>query len=280
MATNQSIDGKHTSRSFDWILGCKVRDGRYGPVYLGLRSDSGELISSEELTPGEPGTASAVESVVATLESRLAGPSHPNVISLLGYEIHEEGEEKDEGTKRRKRRKILVLTEYVPGGSLRDLIQRYGAVPAPLARSILRHVVLGLEQLRGRGIAPVLLDLEMVFLDNVGVARVEAPLLLAVDTTCTGAGRADALVAPPPELLLPPLGQDGLGKADAWLLGVVAAQMLLGRVALETGRSTGSVASQIKGFRGTCAVEILIPEEAAGELDGDALGLIRQCLCM
>ncbi|KAH8757248.1 kinase-like domain-containing protein [Diaporthe sp. PMI_573] len=264
MATLETADTKHTSNSFDWTIGSKVRDGQYGPVFLGLRTDTGELISAEEFTPGEPGTASALESVVAALESRLASPSQPNVISLLGYEL--------------KEGKIFVLAEYLPGGTLRDLIQNYGAVPQSLARLILRQVVLGLEQLRERGIAPVMLDLEMAMLDNKGIVKLEAPLL-DVNTSIKARGApADALLAPPPELLL---GQEEeLSKADAWLVGVTAAQMLTGDCTLGKGKSTGSAAIRIKEFQGSSAMEIWIPEDAAGKLDGDASDLIRQCLSM
>ena len=243
MATLETADRKHTSNSFDWTIGSKVRDGQYGPVFLGLRTDTGELISAEEFTPGEPGTASALESVVATLESRLASPSQPNVISLLGYEL--------------KEGKIFVLAEYLPGGTLRDLIQSYGAVPQSLARLILRQVVLGLEQLRERGIAPVMLDLEMAMMDNKGIVKLEAPLL-DVNTSIKARG----------------------APADAWLVGVTAAQMLTGDCTLGKGKSTGSAAIRIKEFQGSSAMEIWIPEDVAGKLDGDASDLIRQCLSM
>lgn len=263
MATHKSVDRKHTSSSFDWTIGSKTREGRYGPVFIGLRTDTAELISAEEFTLGEPGSACAPESVVATLESRLASPSQPNVISLLGHEL-KEGE-------------ILVLTEYLPGGTLRDLIQNYGAIPLPLARTIIRQVVLGLEQLRERDIVPVLLDLEMVMLDNMGIAKIEAPLLDV--TTPTKARRAPAagLLAPPPEILL---GQHDLGRADAWLVGVMTAQLLTGDWNVGQGKSTGLVAARIKEFQGSSAMEILVPEDAAGKLDRGALDLIRQCLSM
>lgn len=173
-----------------------------------------------------------------------------------------------------------MITEYLPGGTLRDLVQAYGAIPPPLARSILRQVVLGLGQLRERGDdAPVLLDLDMVMLDTEGVAKLEAPLL-GVTTTTTPTTTARP-VAPPPELLL--LGQDGdedLGKADTCLLGVVAAQMLTGKCDLVGETSAGSAAARIREFQESSAVELLVPEDAAGKLDGDALDLIRQCLSM
>lgn len=263
MATHDSAEKEHPSNSIEWTIGSKLRDGRHGPVFLGLRTDTGDLISAEELTPGEHGTAFSLENIVATIKSRLAAPRQPNVVSLLGYEL--------------KGGNIVVLTEYVPGGTLRDLIQSYGAVPQPLARSILRQVVLGLEQLRERGIAPVLLDLDMVMLDNQGVAKIEAPLLDGTIPTTAGGAPAAALLAPPPELLL---GQEDLGKADVWLLGVTAAQILTGKGNLSGGASASSVATRIREFSGDSAMELLVPGGAGDKLDRVAADLIRQCLSM
>lgn len=261
MSTSEPADRKHTSSSFDWTIGSKMRDGRYGPVFLGLRSDTADLISAEEFTPqDEPGTASALESVLALLESRLARPSQPNIISCLGYEI--------------KEGRIFILTEYLPGGTLRDLIRSYGAIPQPLARTILRQVVLGLEQLQKQGISPVFLELGIVMMDNVGVVKIEAPLLDVA--TKTGQPLPSAALAPPPEILL---GQQDLLKADVWLLGILAAQLLTGDCSLAEGGSTGSVAERIKEGQGS-ALELLIPSDVASKLDGQASDLIRQCLSM
>lgn len=263
MASQESADKEQISSSFDWTVGAKIRDGRYGPVFLGLRTDTGDLISAEEFSPGEPGTLCALESVVATLESRLASQSQQHIVSLLGYELKEGN--------------IFVLTEYVPGGTLRDLVQHYGAIPQPLARTILRQVVVGLEQLRERGIAPVLLDIEMVMLDNRGVAKIEAPLLDATAPTKARPVPAATLLAPPPEFLS---GHQDFGKADTWLLGVTAAQLLTGDCKLVKGIPSELLATRIKEFKGSSAMELLVPEGAAGKLDGDASDFIRQCLSM
>lgn len=259
MSTSEPAGRKHTSSSFDWIIGSKIRDGRYGPVLLGLRSDTANLISAEEFKPQDgPGTASALESVVALLESRLARPSQPNIISCLGYEL--------------KEGRIFVLREHLPGGTLRDLIRSYGAIPQSLARSLLRQVVVGLEQLQEQGDSPVFLDLGIVMMDNVGIVKIEAPLIDV--TTKTGQTLPSATLTPPPELLL---GQQDLRKVDVWLLGILAAQLLTGNCSLAEGGPTGSVAERIKEAHGS-ALELLIPGGMASKLDGEALDLIRQCL--
>lgn len=258
MSTQNSVDGRHTSNTLDWIIGSKIRDGRYGPVFLGMRTDTAEFISAEELTPQEePGGASLLETIEAHLEPRLAIPNQPNVIPYLGYQ-HKEG-------------RTFILTEYLQGGTLRDLIQSYGALPEPLVRNILRQVALGLEQLRGQSISPVFVDLGVVMMDNVGVVKIEAPLF-----DVTGRPLPSGILAPPPEILL---GQDNMGKADVWLLGAMAAQLLTGRCDLAEGGAAGSFATRIEGALGS-ALELLVPEGMLSKLDGPVLDLIRQCLSM
>lgn len=258
MSTQEPASKKHTSSNLDWIVGSKIRDGRNGPVFLGMRTDTAEFISAEELPPqDESDSASAPESLETLLESRLAIPNQPNVIPYLGYQ-HKEG-------------RTFILTEYLQGGTLQDLIRSYGAIPQPLARTILRQVVLGLEQLRAQGISPVFVDLGVVMMDNVGVVKIEAPLL-----DVTGRPLPSGILAPPPEILL---GQSDLRKADVWLLGVMVAQLLTGKCDLAEGGPAESFATRIKEAQGS-ALELLVPEGMAGKIDGPALDLIRQCLSM
>lgn len=258
MSTQESAGKEHTSNTLDWIIGSKVRDGRYGPVFLGMRTDTAEFISAEEFPPqDEPSHCPSPESLETLLETRLAKPNQPNVIPYLGYQ-HKEG-------------RTFILTEYLQGGTLQDLIRSYGAIPEPLARSILRQVVLGLEQLRGQGIGPVFVDLGVVMMDNVGVVKVEAPLLDVTDRPLPS-----GIPAPPPEILL---GQDDMRKADVWLLGVMAAQLLTGKCDLAEGGAAESFATRIKEAQGS-ALGLFVAEDVSCKLDGHALDFMRQCLSM
>lgn len=255
MSTKDSADRKNNPNTLDWIIGSKIRDGRYGPVFLGMRTDTAEFVSAEELTlQDEPGGASPPASLETLLESRLAIPNQPNVVPCLGYQ-HKEG-------------RTFILAEYLQGGTLRDLIRSYGAIPQPLARSILRQVVLGLEQLRGQGIGPVFVDLGVVMMDNVGVVKVEAPL--------PGQQLPSGIPAPPPEILL---GQDDMRKADVWLLGVMAAQLLTGKCDLAEGGAAESFATRIREAQGS-ALGLFVTEDASCKLDEQAMDFMRQCLSM
>jgi serine/threonine protein kinase len=68
-----------------------------------------------------------------------AGLNHPNIVRYLGME-------KTQVT-------LSIFLEYVPGGSIRSLIDRFGALQEPLVRVYTRQLLLGLEYLHRNGIA-------------------------------------------------------------------------------------------------------------------------------
>ncbi|KAL1859661.1 hypothetical protein Daus18300_009526 [Diaporthe australafricana] len=244
MSAREIPNRKHTSSSFDWAIGSKIKDGRYGPVYLALRDDTGELITAEKLVLDERGNSSVLESVASHLDSRLVTPSQPNVVSFLEYQV--------------KEGHIFMLSEYLPGGTLQDM---------PLARSFLRQIVLGLEQLNRQGFAVIFVESANVMIDNKGIVKIEAPLL---DGTVSGQPLPAAILALP-ELVL---GQQNMRKADVWLLGIIAAQTLLGDCSIA---GDSSVATKLKQAQES-GLELLIPQEMASKLGGQSSDFIRQCL--
>lgn len=245
--------------NFDWVLkDGKIRDGRYGPVFQAMRTDTGEFITAERLRLEEPSDSYALESVVSHLENKQMNQSEPNVVSYLGY--------------RRRADHIFILIEHSAGGTLRDFIQRSGAVPQPLVRTILRQIVLGLAQLHKHGFAVVFLDSKNILMGNDGAIKIEAPLL---DVTIAGQP-LPSVVLTLPELVL---GQQNMRKADVWLLGIVAAQLLSGDCNDLAASLASNFATQIKKNEGS-AWELLIPHHVTRKLDPQASDFLRQCLSM
>lgn len=259
MSTHGSVDMtlEQPPIHFGWILGDKIRDGRLGPVFTALRPDTGDLLAAEKLVLDESGTSCVTtDRVLSHLKSKRLFPSQPNVVSYLGYQLREGH--------------IFILTEYLPGGTLREFVQKHGEIPQPLARSIVRQLVLGLEQLQAQGFSVVFLDLNSVFLNNRCDAKIEAPLL---DTTSTGQP------FPPSSLTIPEIGRgQNLRKADIWLLGIILVQLLTGEYNLE-GAGFGTHAVQTAPARGS-ALELWLTQGEASRLDEQASGFLRQCLTL
>ena len=88
----------------------------------------------------------------------LARLNHPNIVQYLGME--------------RPTPDILcIFLEYVPGGSLRKHINRFGALPEPLVRVYTRQLLLGLEYLHANGIAHRDIKGANVLITNDGVIK-------------------------------------------------------------------------------------------------------------
>lgn len=97
-----------TADSFDGSLGAKIRVGRYGLVFLGTRT-TGDLIEVEVLE--KPTTKIEVQHLLSQLRSRQSIPDHPNIISLQGFQ--------------EKKTRIYILTEWLPEGSLQELVRNF-----------------------------------------------------------------------------------------------------------------------------------------------------------
>jgi serine/threonine protein kinase len=93
-----------------WQRGNLIGTGSFGKVYMGLNSDTGEMIAVKQVNVDNPDTARTLKGEVH-LMSRLR---HPNIVSFLGVE--------------HVGKNLNILMEYVPGSSIDSLLQRVGAL--------------------------------------------------------------------------------------------------------------------------------------------------------
>lgn len=235
----------------------KLRDGRYGPVFQAIREDTGEFVTAELLEePGDPSSA-LLQSLLSGLDKKQqASQGHTHVVSYLGHQRHDE--------------KAYLLTEYLAGGTLCEFVQKNGALPQPLARSILRQVALGLRQLQEQGFAVALLDSRNVLMGHDGVVKIEAPLL---DVTVCGQAFPPALLSLPEVRL----GRRSMRKADVWLLGVVAAELFSGDSELAVGTLTSVASRNRQDDSQGSNWDLWVPQNVADQLDEPALDFLGRC---
>ena len=247
---------KRISNSTDWLLmENKIRDGRYGPVFLIMKKDTAEMVTAEQLDLEEPFSPALLESVISQLEKKVMNQSEPNVVSYLGYQ------KKDD--------RIFLLSENLPGGTLQEFIQKHGIAPQSLARRILHQIALGLAQL---SFTVALLNSSNILMDHTGNVKIEALLLDVI----VGQQHRIPAVSTVPEIIL---GQRIMQKADVWLFGIVAAQLLSGDYNIVAATSTRDVETLIKDNQES-AWELFVPREISNKLDGRASDLLRRCFSM
>jgi len=79
---------------------------------------------------------------------------HPNIVSYIGSEIVDQ--------------KFCIYLEYVTGGSLEGVYQKYGALPASMVKTYLRQIVKGLAYLHEKNVVHCDLKGANLLLDSDG----------------------------------------------------------------------------------------------------------------
>lgn len=125
----------------NWKRGELIGQGAYGKVYECLNLDTGELHAVKYIEM--LGTPDQILREVYYLKheiSMLQSLSHPNIIHYIYTEI----DPKFTG--------VNILMEYVPGGSLRHLLNKLGRFEESMAALYVQQVLEGLEYLHNKGI--------------------------------------------------------------------------------------------------------------------------------
>jgi hypothetical protein len=195
--------------------------GTFGEVFLGLRGN-GELVAIKciPLPPVDGSPESPHVNYEGRLESfaseirALTTVRHVNVVSYLSSFI--DGED------------AVVVMEYVPGGSLTQLVQRFGPPPMAAIRGYLNGVLSGLMALHRRGIVHCDLSTSNVLVGGDGAVKL-------TDFGCSvSIGSITHSVSGTPAFMAPEACNGSPGKAsDIWSFGVVALFLLTGRLPYE-----------------------------------------------
>jgi hypothetical protein len=185
-------------------------------VYLANQRDLERRVALKELAPIRASDTSFAERFIA--ESRLAGSlSHPNVVT-----VHEFFE--SEGVP-------YIAMEYLPHGSLRQYI---GELRLAQVAGVLEGVLAGLSHGSSRGIVHRDLKPENLLVSedgrvkiaDFGVARAYKRAAPREAITATGATIGTPAYMAPEQAL----GRELTPAADLYALGVIAWEMLAGRV--------------------------------------------------
>ena len=165
--------------------------------------------------------------------------THKNIIA-----VHDAGENHETGI-------CYLLMDYMPGGSLSDLLSKRGPLPIAEAVSIASHIAYALEAAHRRGVIHRDIKPDNILfaadgtpkLADLGVAKFED------DASVTMVTRAGMIVGTPaymaPEQMMDSHSIDA--RADIYSLGVVLYEMLTNKRPNEGSTVMGMLAKAIRG---------------------------------
>jgi tRNA A-37 threonylcarbamoyl transferase component Bud32 len=227
-----------------------IAEGGMGRVYSGLDLHTGERVAIKHIR-----TTYAAEHPESLLrfarEAEILGRlAHPNIVRRIAMVEAEQ--------------RWHIVMEYVPGGSLRDLLRRSPRLPLGRALQIALEVADALARAHHLGVVHRDLKPENVLLAADGTPRLsDFGLARGADSSITHSGVVlGTLAYVSPEAL-----SEGEvdARADLWALGVILFEMLSGERPF-TGGSAATVLSAIL-YREPHRLTELCPNVPAALLD-------------
>lgn len=201
----------------NWKKGELLGYGAFGSVFLGLDADNGQLMAVKQVHIVKA-SSDKCESAIAELEMEIAMMqhlSHPNIVAYRGTKRDVEN--------------LNIFLEYVPGGSIASLLQRFGQFNEMLTRIYTKQLLLGLEYLHQHMIIHRDIKGANILVDNSGTCKL-ADFGAATWLNDLSVNAPQSLHGTPYWMAPEVIAQTGHGRqADIWSLGCTVIEMASGK---------------------------------------------------
>ena len=126
-----------TIRQNQWKKGELIGAGAYGRVFMGMNELTGGLIAIKEMvfTQDNEKEMKSLQREVSLMRKF----AHPNIVAYLGTEVG------DANT-------LYIFTEWVPGGSLQSLLNKFGRFKESVVQNYTLQMLKGLKYLHENGV--------------------------------------------------------------------------------------------------------------------------------
>jgi len=239
----------------------RIGQGETGEVYKAERVTTEQLFAIKVLSAGLMSDSVLVERFKEEAK-RASMFQHPNAVRIEAVGESEDG-------------RPLVVMEYLPGESVREVMEREGRLPAARACLIARQVATVLDAMHASGVvhqdvtpSNILLvetpSDTRVSLLGCYIARIKEDHRRDMGSIVLG-GRGILMGTPEyfsPEMAVGKRGCELDGRSDIYSLGVVVYQMLCGELPIETK----------SGAMDVLLSHLLVPPKPVSQLRPDAPG--------
>ncbi|KAH7283389.1 hypothetical protein KP509_34G004600 [Ceratopteris richardii] len=126
------------TKNFEWKKGELLGEGAYGKVFCGLNQSTGELMAVKQLKFLNITEDSEKSIYMSCLEREISMYKEMRHKHIVGYIDMDKDEEAGH---------LYIFLEYVSGGSIQGMLEKYGPFSEPLVCVYTRQLLLGLEYL-------------------------------------------------------------------------------------------------------------------------------------
>lgn len=120
-----------------WVLGDKIGKGSFGEVFQGMSTETGQLFACKKMAV--TGKQFEIDNLCEEIDL-MKDLSHPNVVAYLGTYVDETNAI------------VYIFQVWVPGGSIQDLLKKFGPFHEDVVRSYTRQILHGLKYLHENNI--------------------------------------------------------------------------------------------------------------------------------
>jgi serine/threonine protein kinase len=199
------------------MKGSLIGTGSQGRVHLAMRTDKGNMVALKEIDLTDLSTEQleGVEREVI-LTSNL---SHPNIVEYYGTKFDIE------------QNILTIVMEYVSGGSLLKVINRFGQLPEKLVLKFLRGIVSGLNHLHQKNIIHGDLKCSNILLATNGTCKLADFGSSVLLTSRANSPNGPTSLYGTPFWMAPETfrKEPVTPQADMWSLGAVILEMITGK---------------------------------------------------
>lgn len=198
-----------------WRMGDKIGSGAFGEVFQGLNSRNGQLFAVKRMKI-YPGQATELENLANEIDL-MRTLVHPNIVQYIGTKV-----DSVNGY-------VYIFQEWVPGGSVASLLEKFGPFQIGVVQSYTRQILLGLQYLHQNEIVHRDIKGGNILVENSGSVKLAdfgASAKMAMGET-----QETQTIKGTPYFMAPEvLSQSKYGrKGDVWAVGCTVIQMLTGQ---------------------------------------------------
>eukprot|EP01135_Chromosphaera_perkinsii_P008999 Nk52_evm17s1569 gene=Nk52_evmTU17s1569 len=197
-----------------WRRGQVLGTGAFGKVYLGLNLLSGEMMAVKQV-PLVPECMGQVKALVKEIQI-LRDLDHPHIVNYLGCDC--------------QNRNLNIFLEYVPGGTVSNLIANFGSLTERISAVYCRQILLGLEYLHMNDIVHLDIKGANILVDSSGCVKIADFGASRMEASLHGSASSMSLRGTPYWMAPEVIRQKEYGTpADMWSVGCTLIEMLTGK---------------------------------------------------